>query len=104
MIEPTVTRSNSVALKRLELCFICNDNSIFTLGTIHQAQKTCSRINSTIKTYYSKENMVKLMADPRVVKNETKDMIFTLDDPSNPYLSRLVWTGTLLGVGDRQNA
>ena len=38
--------------------------------------------------------MVKLMTDARVVKNETKDMIFTLDNPSNPYLSRLVWTGT----------
>ena len=34
------------------------------------------------------------MTDPRVVKNETKDMLFTLDNPSNPYLSRLVWTGT----------
>ena len=34
------------------------------------------------------------MTDPRVVKNETKDMTHTLDNPSNPYLSRLVWTGT----------
>ena len=38
--------------------------------------------------------MMKLMTDPRVVKNETQDMIYTLDNPSNPYLSRLVWTGT----------
>ena len=38
--------------------------------------------------------MVKFMTDPRVVKNETKDMTFTLDNLSNPYLSRLVWIGT----------
>ena len=93
-IEPNDTRSNSPVLKRLELCYICNDNSIFMLGTIDQARRTCARINSTIKTYYSKEDMVKLMTDPRVVKNETKDMIFTFDNPSNPHLSRLVWTGT----------
>ena len=87
-IKSTDTRSTSPVLKRLELCYICNDNSIFTLGTIDQAHKTCSRINSTIKTYYSNEDMMKLMADPGVVQNATQDMT------SNPYSSRLVWTGT----------
>ena len=36
------------------------------------------------------------MTDQRVVQNETEDLVFKFSHASNPYLSRLVWTGTKL--------
>ena len=50
----------SVAKLR-EFWFICNDNSDFMLATVDQADTLCKQINSTIKTYYSKNDMIRLM-------------------------------------------
>ena len=50
----------SVAKLR-EFWFICNDNSDFMLATVNQADIICKQINSTIKTYYSKNDMIRLM-------------------------------------------
>ena len=35
------------------------------------------------------------MTDQRVVQNETEDLVFKFSHASNPYLTRLVWTGTI---------
>ena len=53
--------SNSPVAKLMEYWFICNENTDFMLATIDQAYTICKQKNSTIKTYYSKNNMRKLM-------------------------------------------
>ena len=53
--------SNSPVAKLIEYWFICNEKSDFMLATIDQANTICKRMNSTIKTYYSKNDMLKFM-------------------------------------------
>ena len=118
--------SNSPVANLREFWFICNQNSDFMLATIDQAYRICKGMNSTIKTYYSKNDMLKFMTrvilnaydlyrggtkganfrgqfeskitplktDQRVVQNKSEDFVFKFSHTSNPYLSRLVWTGT----------
>ena len=47
--------------KLLEFWFICNAKSDFMIATLVEAYKTCKQLNSTIKTYYSKKDMLKFM-------------------------------------------
>ena len=47
--------------KLREFWFICNDNLDFMLATVDQADIFCKQINSTIKTYYSENDMIRLM-------------------------------------------
>ena len=53
--------SNSPVAKLMEFWFICNEKSDFMFATIDQANTICKRMNSTIKTYYTKNDMLKFM-------------------------------------------
>ena len=45
---------NQSAVQRMKNRFQCNDNTEFIFSTINDAYSTCEKINSTVKTYYSK--------------------------------------------------
>ena len=45
---------NQSTVQRMKNWFQCNDNTEFMFSTVYDAYTTCEKINSTVKTYYSK--------------------------------------------------